>query len=195
MMETYIKNTTTTALEIEELHVKDTSSTSDEIVELYRYNGSTADLVFEKATTGPVAIQEITWTITSATGAGNVTANISNTSGFDIISINRTNYLGISSGPRLWNGSEAVNYGAISGSSHSPFSTAAACQTWWQNYWVEARVNGGSWIGLEDSNGNIYLSCQTGYNNSGQGSFTGWPGMNTNGAVVDFRVYTASNHP
>lgn len=157
------------------------------------YHGS--DVAWLPVSVGTQHIQEITWTLTSATGAANVTANISNTSGLDIISVNRTSYLGINSGPRLWNGSEAVSYGAGAGSSNSRFGTALACQTWWQNYWVEARVNGGSWIPLEDSNGNIYVSCQTTYNNIGQGSFSGWPGMGANGDVIDFRVYTSGNHP
>ncbi|MDB4628125.1 hypothetical protein OAF82_00905 [bacterium] len=197
-METYIKNTTTTALEIEELHVKDTSSTSDEIVELYRYNGSTADLVFEKPSTGPATLQTITWTITSAPGAGNATATISNTSGLDIISVNRTNYLQISGGPRLWNGAEAVNYGATGGSTQSSFGSASACSTWWSNYWIRARQNGGAWVNLVQSNGTIYLSCQTTYNNigQGQGTYTGgtWQTITQN-MVIDFEVYAAGSHP
>lgn len=140
-------------------------------------------------------LQSITWTLTSATGAANVTANISNTSGLDIISVNRTSYLGINNGPRHWNGAEAVNYGAGAGTSNSRFGTALACQTWWQNYWIEARVNGGNWIPLENSNGDIYLSCQPTYNNIGQGSFSGWPGMGATGDVIDFRVYAAGSHP
>lgn len=199
MMDTYIKNTTTTALEMQELHVKDSSSTSDEILELYRYNGSTADLVYEKFTpaTGPTILQSITWTMTNNKGS----ATVSNHSGLDIISPNRTAQLQIAGGPRLWNGSEAANAGATaSGSTHYVFSTGGDCLNWWDDYWVRARQNGGSWVDLVNASGTIYLSCQPGYNNIGQGQSTydpanTWLDMRSTGMVIDFQVYAVGDHP
>ncbi|MCP4743879.1 MAG: hypothetical protein GY871_16865 [Actinomycetales bacterium] len=196
-METYTKNTTTTALEIEELYVKDTSSTADEIVELYRYNGSTADLVFEKASTGSSLLQEMTWTMTAT-----ATATISST-GTEVVNPNNTTQLEVNGGPRFWNGSEALNAGAIlDPSSRYRFATGALCQTWWtSNYQARARQNGRDWMVMDGPTpGTIFTNTAATYNNVGNVGTGYWNASGdwipmASGQTIDFEIYTKGTIP
>jgi len=128
---------------------------------------------------GSTYLQEITWTMTGAD-----TATVSST-GLAIINPSKTTQLTWSDGrPRIWNGSEADNYGASSG----VFASAAACRAWWDNYQAEIRFNGGSWENLGDP---VLGDEQTAYLNIT--AITSQTGTTfVSGDVVDFRIWDAT---
>lgn len=154
-----------------------------------RCSGSQAGIVssMEKAldngssipASGPVYLQEITWNMT-----GRDTATIGSSTGLNIISNTKTTQLIIGNSPagqpRLWNGLEADNYGATNGA----FPDGTACRTWWDNYGVEVRVNGGPWESLGSP---VQGGTQATYVNT-TGSFSYSNTDYVNGDVVDFRV-------
>lgn len=162
------------------------------------YDGPTS------APTGP--LQTVTWTMTSSTAA-----TVSSTGTKEVILPTRTSGLGIPgasgtglTGPRLWNGAEAVQYGAQSGSNKYTFASNADCNTFWQNFAVRMRQNSGSGFGpwyrittdLDESV--MYTSAQKDYANSGAGMGGEW-GFSAEtqaaGLVVEFEVYTNGNMP
>ena len=128
-------------------------------------------------------LQEITWTMTS-----NSTATVSST-GLDIIWASQTGSLAYQAGrPRLYNGLEAVNYGATANFWGNAFASTAACRAWWDNYQIETRLNGGVWETLGDP---VFGSAQPHYlNTTGNTSQTGTAWVS--GDIVDFRVWDAT---
>lgn len=131
---------------------------------------------------GSSYLQEITWNMT-----GRDTCTIGSSTGLDIISNTKTTQLIVAASPsgqpRLWNGLEADNYGAVSG----VFASNAACQSWWANYGVEVRVNGGAWEALGVP---VSGTTQTNYINT-TANYSRTSIDFVNGDVVDFRVSSA----
>lgn len=128
----------------------------------------------------PNALQQITWTMTSASNA-TVTST-----GLDIISAAKTNELSIADAPRIWNGTEADNSGATSGT----FPSSAANTAWWTgNYWLRVRQDGGDWLYMQNFQdpANVYFGgSSTKYNNIGQAGGVNWiTGGNTSGSGVN----------
>jgi hypothetical protein len=124
-------------------------------------------------------LQEITWTMT-----GSGTATVSST-GLAIINPSKTNQLAWDPGkPRIWNGSEADNFGASSG----VFASAAASRAWWNNYQAEIRFNGGLWENLGDP---VSGDAQPAYlNTTATTSQSGTAFVS--GDIVDIRIWDAT---
>lgn len=53
---------------------------------------------------------------------------------------------------RFWNGSEAINAGAVLTSGRNTFATTAECRAWWDNYTVRVNVNDEGWQYLNATN-------------------------------------------
>lgn len=136
-------------------------------------------LFFPTQSTGP--LQTITFTMSGATGASNISS-----SGLEIISTTRVSSLrnGSNAGKmRLWNGSEAANGANFSGTAGSgasiqyKYTSSTTSREWWHLYAVSVTLNGGSPINLnatssggsgssEDVAGSVDGSCQQGYVNT-----------------------------
>ena len=112
----------------------------------------------------------------------------------------------VSSGLRLWNGSESGNSGATYNSSNKrwAFSSAGDCTTWWENYYIRVKQDPDTgtfsdWINLTDAAGDIYTSCQPEYNNIGSAvvNYSGPGTWTTHAAGFRYQVeiYSASNRP
>ena len=154
--------------------------------------GATDDWTYPSELVPPSlsALQQITWNMTSGT-----TATVTST-GIEVIDPDTTTQLGVSGGPRFWNGSEANNYGAT----NKTFGSGPLCADWWEeNYWARIRQDGGPWIAMQRG-GDIWTACQPAYNNIG--GYTGswdlppaqWIPLAA-GQVVDIEIYTKGELP
>ena len=146
--------------------------------------------------------QIMTWTLGGTPGTTfDTTAVFSGQSGTEFLSTTKTDQLMISTGPRLWNGTESQNFGANSSNAFedlpgSPIgvSSKAQCVWYWQS--LDVRTTN-SRLGTTIQRAPIYTAIQSTYNNAGNGSpsnivvgpnFAGWEG----GDVVDFEIRDSS---